>query len=101
MPLVEQNMAENTTVKKPNLNFVSAFSYQISFAESYMPANEFNLVNSVVCDGIQKEKEMGISTLAFDSHEELLWIGTKSGHVRNNPVDTCQKRETDLMFNIP
>ena len=46
-----------------------------------MPQNEFELVNSVVCDGIHKEKEMGVNTLAFDTHEELLWMGSKSGHV--------------------
>jgi hypothetical protein len=46
-----------------------------------MPPNEFELLNSVVCDGIHKDKEMGVSAVAFDTHEELLWIGTKSGHV--------------------
>lgn len=49
--------------------------------ESYLPANEFNLINTVLGDGIHKDKEVGVSTLAFDSMEELLWIGTKSGHV--------------------
>ncbi len=55
--------------------------YGEEYDGSYMPTNEFNLLNSVIGDGIQKEKEMGISTMAFDTHEELLWIGTKSGHV--------------------
>ena len=52
--------------------------------QTYLPPpQEFELVNSVVCDGISnhKEKEVGISTLAFDLHEDLLWAGTKSGHV--------------------
>ena len=46
-----------------------------------MPANEFELINSVVGDGIQKDKELGITCIAFDNYEELLWMGTKSGHV--------------------
>ena len=52
--------------------------------QTYLPPpQEFELVNNVVCDGISnhKEKEVGISTLAFDLHEDLLWAGTKSGHV--------------------
>ena len=33
-------------------------------------------------DGISnKERDIGISTTAFDSHEDLLWIGTRGGHV--------------------
>jgi hypothetical protein len=51
------------------------------FAEPYLPQNEFELLNSVLGDGIHKDKEMGISTVTFDAHEELLWMGTKSGHV--------------------
>ena len=43
-----------------------------------MPANEFELMNSVVGDGIQKDKELGISTVTFDTYEELLCMGTKS-----------------------
>ena len=52
--------------------------------ESYLPPQqEFDFVNSVVCDGISnhKDKEIGITTLSFDLHEDLLWAGTKSGHV--------------------
>ena len=52
------------------------------FAEPYLPPNEFELLNSVLGDGIHKDKEMGISAVAFDAHEELLWMGTRSGHVR-------------------
>ncbi len=46
-----------------------------------MPANEFDLINSVMGDGIQKDKEIGITNVEFDAYEELLWMGTKSGHV--------------------
>ena len=52
--------------------------------EAYLPPpQEFDFVNSVVCDGISnhKDKEIGITTLTFDLHEDLLWAGTKSGHV--------------------
>ena len=58
---------------------------------SYLPENEFNLLNSVIGDGIQKDKEIGVSTLAFDSHEELLWAGTKSGHVTSYYGTQLQK----------
>ena len=50
-------------------------------ADEYLPQNEFELLNSVLCDGIQKDKEVGVASVAFDTHEELVWIGTKSGHV--------------------
>jgi len=40
------------------------------------------LVNSVMGDGLRKDRnEAGLTTLCFDSHEELLWVGTKTGHV--------------------
>ena len=58
--------------------------FNIVADQTYLPPpQEFELVNNVVCDGISnhKEKEVGISTLAFDLHEDLLWAGTKSGHV--------------------
>ena len=38
---------------------------------------QLNLINHL---NNHKEKEVGISTLAFDLHEDLLWAGTKSGH---------------------
>ncbi len=50
-------------------------------SDAYIPNGEFDLINNVIGDGIQKEKDIGLSTLAFDTHEELLWMGTKSGHV--------------------
>jgi hypothetical protein len=59
------------------------------FSEPYIPPNEFELLNSVLGDGIHKDKEMGISSVAFDSHEELIWIGTKSGHVRATHICHC------------
>jgi len=60
-------------------------------AESYLPANEFEAVNSVLGDGIQKDKDMGITSLAFDNYEELLWMGTKSGHVTSYYGTQMQK----------
>ena len=59
--------------------------------EAYLPANEFELINSVLGDGIQKDKEVGITSLAFDNFEELLWIGTKSGHVTSYYGTQMQK----------
>ena len=59
--------------------------------EAYLPANEFELVNSVLGDGIQKDKEIGITSLAFDNYEELLWMGTKSGHVTSYYGTQMQK----------
>ena len=59
--------------------------------EPYLPANEFEAVNSVLGDGIQKDKDMGITSLAFDNYEELLWMGTKSGHVTSYYGTQMQK----------
>ena len=70
---------------------------QVSFyffsldTEAYLPANEFENINSVMGDGIQKDKEMGIASLAFDKYEELLWMGTKSGHVTSYYGTQMQK----------
>ena len=44
--------------------------------------SEFENINTVLGDGISGKKEIGISTTAFDSQEDLLWIGTRGGHVR-------------------
>ena len=63
----------------------------LSETENYMPANEFELVNSVLGDGIQKDKEVGISSLCFDNFEEMLWMGTKSGHVTSYYGTQMQK----------
>ena len=67
------------TLKKEAI-FLSFF-FTLTDTEAYLPANEFELVNSVIGDGIQKDKEIGISSLCFDKYEELLWMGTKGGHV--------------------
>ncbi len=60
--------------------------------EAYaIPEDEFNPVNSVMGDGLRKDREAGVSALAFDSHEELLWMGTKSGHVTSYYGTQMQK----------
>ncbi len=59
----------------------------------YLPADEFSLINSVICDGLRKDDggDIGVSTLAFDSVEELLWMGTKTGHVTSYYGTQLQK----------
>lgn len=52
------------------------------FPDSFeMPQCEYQFFNNVLGDGLHKDKEPGISTVAFDGVEELLWMGTRSGHV--------------------
>ena len=70
------------------ISFFPSFSID---TEAYLPANEFENINSVMGDGIQKDKEMGIASLAFDKYEELLWMGTKSGHVTSYYGTQMQK----------
>jgi len=66
--------------------------------DAYMPNGEFDLINSVIGDGIQKEKDVGLSTLAFDTHEELLWMGTKSGHVSPHLSSTVAVVQVEYCF---
>ena len=44
--------------------------------EEYETNNEFSPLSHVLGDG-----GVGISALAFDTHEELLWMGNQAGHV--------------------
>ena len=51
--------------------------FQQGVVEEYETANnEFAPLSQVMGDG-----GVGISALAFDSHEELLWMGNQAGHV--------------------
>ena len=43
---------------------------------TYEANNEFAPLSNVLGDG-----GVGISALAFDTHEELLWMGNQAGHV--------------------
>ena len=66
------------------------------FADYNVPQNEFDMYNSVVCDGIPssssgKNKEIGVNTVCFDTHEELVWTGTKTGHVTSYYGTQLQK----------
>ena len=44
--------------------------------EEYETHNEFSPLSSVLGDG-----GVGISALAFDTHEELLWMGNQVGRL--------------------
>ena len=62
-------------------------------ADYNVPQNEFDMYNSVVCDGISGKgnKEMGVNTICFDASEELVWMGSRSGHVTSYYGTQLQK----------
>ena len=57
-------------------NYDGQFAEYAGTGEEYEANNEFVPLSNVLGDG-----GGGISTLAFDTHEELLWMGNQAGHV--------------------
>ena len=57
-------------------NYEGQFAEYAGTGEEYETNNEFVPLSNVLGDG-----GVGISPLAFDTHEELLWMANQAGHV--------------------